>query len=156
MAKAKKKAKRAVGRPTKYKPKFCDLTKYLRHCKAKKELPSLTGYAVFLGVAESTVQKWGKEHDEFSVSLGELLTIEKQVLMNKGLTGKYNSTITKLILSSNHGMKERVDQTSDDKPIETPPTLIDTVIQKIKVFQSVDSGIDNKSIGDGYGGDSGS
>jgi len=49
-----------------------------------------------------------------------------------------------------------VDQTSDDKPIETPPTLIDTVIQKIKVFQSVDSGIDNKSIGDGYGGDSGS
>ena len=152
-AESKKKAKHAGGRPTKYKPEFCDLTKYLKHCQAKKELPSLTGYAVYLHIAEATIQNWGKEHDEFLASLRKLLTIEKQVLMNRGLTGDYNSTITKLILSSNFGMTERVDQTSGDKPIETSPITIDAVIQKIKVFQSVDSGLDTKSIGASYGGD---
>ena len=34
-----------------------------------------------------------------------------------GLSGDYNSTIAKLILSTNHGMREGTDITSDNKPI---------------------------------------
>lgn len=124
---AKQKERHAGGRPTKYKAEYCDLTPYLRHCKAKGDLPSICGYAVYLKVAEQTVDNWGKKNGEFLGSLKVLLTISKQTLMNKGLKGKYNSTIAKLILSSDHGMKERTDQTTDDKPI-----MLDETAQRIQ------------------------
>jgi len=143
----KKKTKNKGGRPTKYKPEFCDLSKYLAHCKAKGELPSKCGYAVYLGVAEQTVDNWGKKSKEFLGSLGILLTISKQTLINKGLKGTYSSTIAKLILSSDHGMKERTDQTSGDKPIESTktPTLTD-IKEFLREAEAAGTGIDQRSI----------
>jgi len=133
------------GRPTKYKPEYCDLTKYLKSSKVKGELPSICGYAVYLGVSEKTLENWGKTKEEFFRSLRKLLTISKQTLMNKGLKGTYNSTIAKLILSSDHGMRERTDQTSDDKPLSEPVTLAD-VVNLLEKAKNVGSGLDIKSI----------
>lgn len=138
--KAKKKAKNKGGRPSKYKPKFCNLTPYLAHCKAKGDLPSICGYAVYLDVAEKTVVNWGKKNKEFLLSLGRLLTISKQTLMNKGLKGTYSSTIAKLILSSDHGMKERLDQTSGDEPI-AKELSIDEMKKRIKASENAGDGI---------------
>ena len=149
-----KEAKNKGGRPTKYEPEYCDLTKYLASCKAKGTLPSICGYAVYLEVAESTIVLWGKKNKEFSVSLGRLLTISKQTLINKGLKGKYNSTITKLILSSDHGMRERLDTTSGDKPIETTkPLTIEEMKKRIIEAEEAGTGIDQRSI-EGSNGDS--
>ena len=95
-----------AGQPTKYRSEYCDLTLFLNHCKRNVLLPSLCGYAVFLEVAEQTIVNWGKKYAEFLVSLRKLLVIERQTLVNKGLKNKYNSTIAKLLLSANHGVKE--------------------------------------------------
>ena len=150
--KAKKKTAKKNGRPTKYKPEFCNLTKYLAHCKAKGDLPSKCGYAVYLGVAEQTVENWGGKNKEFLGSLGILLTLSKQTLINKGLKGKYNSTIAKLILSSDHGMKERTDRTSDDKPIEsTKPLTLEEMKKRICEAEAAGDGIDARSINGGNG-----
>ena len=115
---AKKPAGYVFGRPTKYKPECCNLEPYLKHCTAKDTLPSKVGYAVFLNVAEDTVSNWGKANPDFLGSLRILLTIEEQTLINKGLRGEYNSTIAKLILSANHGLREGTDITTSGEKSE--------------------------------------
>lgn len=143
----KDKPKHPGGRPTKYRPEFCDLTEYLAHCKKEKDLPSITGLAVFYEVAEKTVYNWGKEFPEFLQSLGRLLTISKQALMSKGLRGDWTSTITKLILSSDHGMRERIDQTSDDGPILLSSILTEEeLLRRMKRSRESSNGLDFRSI----------
>lgn len=121
--KAENERKSNAGRPSKYDPAFCDLSAYLSHCETKNELPSKTGYAVYLSVAEQTIDNWSKDYPEFLGCLKELLTIEKQILINKGLTKQYSETLTKFLLSGCHGIREKTEQdvTSGGKPL---PALI--------------------------------
>lgn len=86
-------------------------------------LPTIQGLSLFLKVNTDTIVEWGKIHKQFSVALKDLLAVQAQRLMLGGLSGDYNPMITKLILSANHGMKERVDNTTDDKPLEAPVTI---------------------------------
>lgn len=142
--------KHSVGRPSLYKPEYCNLEPYLKHCAAKDALPSKVGYAVFLGVAEDTVSNWGKANPDFLGSLRRLLTIEKQTLLNKGLRGEYNSTIAKLILSSNHGLREGTDITTGGEKIQHEPISLEVMKARIAAAEAVGlSGLDNRSINGG-------
>jgi len=118
------------GRPTKYKESFVqEVDKYLekKHDeyivqndreKLKVKLPTIEDFAFnHLGVHHSTVWDWGKKYPQFSKALDKIREEQRQRLLEKGLSNDYNSTIAKLILSSNHGMKERQDVTSGDEPL---------------------------------------
>ena len=132
-----------AGRPTKYKEEFVDkVEEYLQQCqdeyydykkswsssskgesgsqeqKIKVKLPTIEGFARFLGVNKTTIYEWIKEHNKFSNAIEAIQVEQQQRLLNKGLSGDYNQTIAKLILSSNHGMVERQDVTSQDEKIE--------------------------------------
>jgi hypothetical protein len=131
------------GRPTKYSPAIIKKTyeyingardefynyqkgfgatdTYERRVIAK--VPTKEGLALHLNVHRDTVHLWSKKYKGFSDALDILDTVQRQRLIERGLSGDYNPMITKLILSANHGMKERVDNTSDDKPIEAPVTI---------------------------------
>lgn len=85
--------------------------------KLKVKLPTLKGFAAFIDVNESTLYDWAKKYPEFSKSLDKIKAEQHARLVDNGLSGDYNSTIAKLILSSNHGYKEKSDVTSDDQPI---------------------------------------
>lgn len=85
--------------------------------RIKVNLPGVSALASFLGVARSTLYLWAEDHEEFSDTLDRIKDEQEQRLIDHGLSGEYNSTIAKLMLSSNHGHKERSDHTSDDKPI---------------------------------------
>lgn len=105
-----------MARPTKYKveystDEFVDV--FVKQCVRKEMLASLCSYAVYLSVCEDTLQEWKKVHSEFSVSLSRLKQISKNMLINRGLNSTYNSTIAKLILSSNHGMAEKTETKHD-------------------------------------------
>lgn len=102
------------------KAKKTDAEAYQTYKKILKvKLPSVEGYAEFLGKTPRTLQNWAKIEKEFDAALDKIKAVQKQVLIECGLANTYNPTIAKLLLSSNHGMKERVDATSDDKPIAT-------------------------------------
>lgn len=130
------------GRPTSYDPKFIDsVYEYLDECtdeevqlvrqsnaekgyemydnKLKVRLPTIEGFARFIGVNKSSLYEWEKIYPQFSDALDIIRTEQKERLINSGLSGDYNSTIAKLILSSNHGMAEKTetDLTSGGKPI---------------------------------------
>lgn len=81
-------------------------------------LPSHEGFALMLDVAPTTLYEWAEKYPMFSKALGKIKEVQKQRLVNNGLSERYNATIAKLILSSNHGMREKSDVTTDDKPIE--------------------------------------
>jgi len=133
------------GAPTEYKEEFVQKTyDYIKKCKdeinefhktrgeksdgydrlIKVKLPTKQGLASFLGVSTKSVERWstldddGKSlHPEFSLAISKLVQEQHDRLVENGLSGDYNPTIAKLLLSGNHGYKEKSDFTSDDKPI---------------------------------------
>ena len=132
--------KKKVGRPTDYSEDILKKAqKYLSSCKdeivseiesendktgrtryiktTKVNLPSIEGLALFLKVNRSSIYEWEKQHEEFSNTLEDIRAEQQKRLVNNGLAGTYNSTIAKLILSSNHGMVERKDVTSANQPL---------------------------------------
>ena len=111
------------GRPTLYTPDMPErLEGYMRNCPDK--LPSKAGFAIFVGVHVNTVDNWGRKHSEFLWALRRLHTLQESVLLNKGLSGEFNSTICKLLLCNNHGYKSRRDMTSGDKLINSTINII--------------------------------
>lgn len=86
--------------------------------KVRVKLPSVEGLALHLGVHRDTIYEWAKHHATFSDSLKDLEHKQKEMLIAGGLAGYYTPAITKLMLASIHGMTERTDVTSGDKPIE--------------------------------------
>lgn len=69
-------------------------------------LPSVEGLAVFLHVNRDTLYQWQKDYVEFSDIFGEVLAEQAKRLISKGISGEYNSTIVKLLLSK-HGYVEK-------------------------------------------------
>lgn len=113
----------AGGRPTQYDPSYLDATPYLESCgREQTKLVTLEGYAIFLGVHRDTLYKWAEVHPEFSDTLMQILQLQKEQLTNDGIYGgkEVNASIIKLLLQSNHGMKERLDATTNDKDIPSP------------------------------------
>lgn len=112
------------GRPTKYEGDEIMVAKveeYLATCVDKEreidkgykiivKLPKREGLALFLDVDMGTLSEWEEEYPEFSRALSKIDKEQKERLINNGLSGDYNSTIAKLILSANHGMAEKTEQ----------------------------------------------
>jgi len=141
------------GRPSEYKPEYVEkVDEYiqlsLKQNKTTTELPTLVGLAIYFDKVVNTLKNWGKEHPEFLTALRKLQAYQKRELINRGLLGTYNSTIAKLILSSNHGMTERIDQTSGDEPMREPLT-VEEMIKRLKAAQEAGDGIDWRSINGG-------
>ena len=112
------------GRPSKYDPiNIIKVVDYLKTTgREQTKLPTVEGFAIYLGVSKKTLYNWADEHKEFLHALDELMTYQAEQLINDGIYGgkEVNATIVKLLLQNNHGMKERVDQTTNDKDIPTP------------------------------------
>lgn len=139
-----KTGKHPGGRPTKYS---ADILKqaweYLASCtdqefeyhktqgttsntferKIRVNIPTMQGLSLHLKVNLDTLLEWSALHHEFSGAIGELKAEQARRLMNNGLNGDYNPQMAKFLLQANHGMKERVDQTTDDKPLPPSTTI---------------------------------
>lgn len=130
-----------AGRPYEYKEQYiAKVAEYIESCqdevyvfdktvgeksnsyeeKVRVKLPTLEGFAKYIGVNKSSLYEWEKKEPLFSDALDELRAEQKQRLLEKGLSGQYNPTIAKLVLSANHNMKEKSDVTTNDKDLPTP------------------------------------
>lgn len=100
-----------MARPTIYNEEYITKTKeYINSCiddmEAKKvSLPSIEGLAVYLDINKDTVYEWCKDNKEFSDVIQQVRDLQATRLINNGLAGTYNATITKLILGK-HGYRE--------------------------------------------------
>jgi len=119
-------------RPTKYKKEFVKkVYEYLETCvdedydylrsesvggrsyekRIRVNLPSRAGLAIYLGVHEEAIQDWCKLYPDFSVSVKSIDVKQKEILARKSLSGDYNATIAKFLLSANHGLSENTNST---------------------------------------------
>jgi hypothetical protein len=122
-----------MGRPTKYSKEIVAkaeeyLEKYEDH---KHAIPSIVGLALVLDLHRDTIREWGNDENktEFSAILEKINQKQQQVLISKGLTGDFNSNITKLVLGK-HGYHDKQDTQhtgKDGGPITTSTTFIGIV-----------------------------
>jgi len=136
---------------SKYTPEFIKkVDEYLKECKDKRRefhkvrgiksnsyqekydvnLPTIYGFATYISFSEETVHVWKREHPEFKAALKKILAEQQKRLIDGGLSNRYNPVVAKLLLSANHGMKERVDKTTKDQPIKQS-NYTDEQIEKI-------------------------
>lgn len=121
---------KGAGRSTDYDPVFfidkldeyLDTRKDTADPKSKNgyrvQLPTIEGFAYFLGVTRKTLynwadakievakDKWEIAHPEVEEALDTIKQEQLQRLIDEGLGGNYNPAITKLLLSHNHQIKE--------------------------------------------------
>lgn len=96
----------------------------------KVKLPSIEGLAFFMGINKTTVYEWESSYEEFSNVIDKLRQKQASELINKGLSGDYNPTIAKVLLTK-HGYREGVEQTGKDgSPLV--PQLNDDEKNKLK------------------------
>ena len=99
-----------IGRPTKYCQELLEKAKqYLEVYEGLGDsIPNVEGLCIYIGIRRSTAYDWAKHEDkaEFSDTLELINMTQKRVLLNSGLTSKFNSNITKLALS-NHGFSDK-------------------------------------------------
>ena len=113
-----------MGRPTKYSAELqAQVQNYLENYEEYDDLiPSIAGLSCAIGVSKDTLNEWSKHEDKpnFSVTFKAIKHKQERVLLNKGLGGVFNSTITKLALC-NHGYSDKQSTElsgPEGKPIE--------------------------------------
>lgn len=103
-----------MARPTKYTPALLKRAEsYIDKYEDEGDvIPSHVGLANYLNLSTVCMYDWAKQEDkeEFSYILQEVLQKQHQTLVNKGLTGVFNSNITKLVLGK-HGYHDKQDTT---------------------------------------------
>lgn len=101
-----------MARPTDYSDAILEATR--EYIDGNAVVPTVAGLSRHLGIARSTIYDWASQEDkkEFSDIIESLLSKQEEELIAKGLSGQFNPTITKLILTK-HGYsdQQKVDQT---------------------------------------------
>jgi len=99
-----------MARPTKYGLEIVTKTQHYldNYAEYGHKIPSSAGLALVLGLSRETLRLWSKDEDkkEFSGILDRINKKQECVLLDNGLTGKFNSAITKLVLGK-HGYHDR-------------------------------------------------
>lgn len=119
----------AIGRPKEYKEEYVKMTsEYLEQCQDEEEefhatrgektdsyqrvvrvrIPTIEGLAVVLGIHKDTIYEWCKTYEDFSDVIEILRQTQADRLLNNGLSGNYNPTIAKVLLTK-HGYREAID-----------------------------------------------
>ncbi len=127
-----------MARPQEYNQSYTDkANSYLD--TIGKNLPSIEGLAVFLEVHRSTIYDWKDKFPEFSDILEKILAVQADSLMNNGLNGKWNATISKLILTK-HGYSDKQEITgADGKDLMPTPILGNLNVLSVNNSDSEDS-----------------
>jgi hypothetical protein len=118
--KAKPKKKPAAKKPDPFKPgkgRPTKMTATLMRKAARyvdvyesldEKVPSVAGLASYIDVNRSTVQDWRGNSPDFSAIVEKILEKQELKLLSNGLTGDYNASIAKLMLTK-HGYSDKVE-----------------------------------------------
>lgn len=121
------------GRSSKYKAAFCgEVENYLGWCdenpiilgktkdvtgenastmtetQTSPRIPSISGFAVWLGVLKKNLLDWAEAHEEFRSALEVIEQVQETMLAELGRAGEGNPRFAQFLLSAKHGYKENV------------------------------------------------
>lgn len=123
-----------MARPTEYSPEIIEKTQaYLEQCQdeydefhrtrgsksdsydrlVKVNIPTIEGLALYLGINRATLYRWEQDHTEFCDIMDDLRAKQAEMLIKNGLSGDYNPTIAKVLLTK-HGYREGTELTGKE------------------------------------------
>jgi hypothetical protein len=124
----------AGGRPTKYKPEYCEgiieffsrdvvreRTETVEGKNWSKDtivreaifFPSVEGFAVSIGVDDTTLITWTKKWPKFLAAYLRAKDIQKALIYEYGITGQLDSRLAGLFAQANMGWATRAEDKSD-------------------------------------------
>lgn len=97
-----------VGRPSELKATLEKAKEYLYggYEAVGEVIPSIAGLACYAEKRRNTIYDYGSQDEEFSNILDAIMRLQESKLLNAGLKGEFNPTITKLILTK-HGYSDK-------------------------------------------------
>ncbi len=154
---ARKPSKNKGGRPTKYKPEYCEaivaffskdpttlkevtsITKKgitTHKVEVPEKLPLLSAFARSIDVDEDTLLNWTKEHPEFFGAYTRAKALQKEFLIHNGLAGLYDTKFAMFVAVNCTDMRDKVDHTIGN-PDGTPlGNILDRVCNHTKGIPS--------------------
>lgn len=123
-----------AGRPTDYSEALLKKAReYLSNRPEDEVVPSIEGLADYIGVTRTTIYDWESQEEkaEFSYIVEQVRHKQAKELINKGLEGKFNPTMSKVILTK-HGYtdKSELDVTTKGDKVKSDIDL-DTFATKL-------------------------
>lgn len=117
-----------MARPTKLTSELVDkaekyLGEFVMGGLYNGELPMRASFSIYLDVSRDSVNEWAKLDTPLGKRFSDVVegidAAQEYKLIGKSLKNEYNPTITKLLLSSNHGYAEssKIDHTTGGEKI---------------------------------------
>jgi len=125
-----KKRKEPFGRPTKYKPEYCEkIVEFFTYIISTNNWPTFEGFAASINVSTETLQDWKNNKPDFSVSYNKALNLQKDNLFMNTLKKNYDSSFARFLASACYGLSEKtqVDQVSSDKSMAPQQITIEII-----------------------------
>ena len=117
------------GRPTKYKPEYCEqMVEFFSRPHTKEVLvdrdesgknpitktvanpiPTFERFAFLVGVTVSTLWEWEKEHDDFSKAYKLAKSLQKDMLIQNTMLGFYKENFAKFFAINSTDMRDTVE-----------------------------------------------
>jgi len=100
--------KNKVGRPSQLAETLEKAKEYLYggYEAVGEVIPSIAGLACYTEKGRNNIYEYAKQSEEFQNILDGIMKLQESKLLNEGLKGNFNSTITKLILTK-HGYSDK-------------------------------------------------
>lgn len=100
------------------------------HDELGELVPTVVGLCDYIDRSKTTVYRWAQEEDkqEFRDILGAIEQKQEKALVMGGLSGQFNSVITKMMMTK-HGYsdKQEVAHSSPDGSMSPKPSVIELV-----------------------------
>ena len=129
-----------IGRPTRYKPEYCqEIIKFFdiephfetpvvityKDGTTKEEvkfipsdLPLLSAFANKLKTHRSTIFRWAKKHKEFRNALKRAKDCQREILITNGLKGLYSTSFAIFTAKNLIGWRDKTEVSGDaDRPL---------------------------------------
>lgn len=132
-----------MGRPTDYSENTVEQAKYYIENYTDEAIgdvvPSIEGLACFIGVSRETIYDWerqgredGSDKEEFSDIIAQLRTKKSKELQNGGLSNKYNSKISGLLLGhEGYREKQDIDHTSNGESMNADTSKVKEIAEAV-------------------------
>lgn len=90
------------------------------------ELPTVEGFAISIQIPSTTVRQWAKDHEEFAVAYGKAKDIQRQLLVDRGLTRQYDPQAFAFVAKNITDMRDtQVIAGDPDAPLAAKLVLVD-------------------------------
>jgi hypothetical protein len=143
-----------IGRPTKYKPEYCqdivaffdiepyneviEITTYKDGTTKENkkfiacDLPTFEGFCKKIKIHIDSLYEWQKIYKDFSVSMRQCRALQKSILITNSLKGLYQSNYAIFVTSNLTKFRQKKDITGNIKKSITHDThALDELIKKI-------------------------